>query len=223
MSPQCASSSWIRSRYCMGPSLGIVDASKTNASAGYRHPRQKFEGTGLVEELVQVPALRALNARGAAAFAGTAGEELGGIGYPALELVEATGRDADPAGVAVVDEDRRRAGVEVEVGREAADVPAVAHRPQRQERDQRVLGRVEGREEQRHRLEALELVRPRHEPDGLGVERRWRQVERDSVEGRPVRGRLLLVRDYLLGHRHPAERELEPEPPLDAQRLLDRR
>src|SRR5262252_5648969 len=120
MSPQCASSSLIRSRYCMGPSFGIVDVSTTNGSAGIRHPRQKCEGTGLVEELVQVAALRALDARGASTLAWTAGEELGGVRDPALELVEAAGRDADAAGVAVVDEDGRCARVEVEVGREAA-------------------------------------------------------------------------------------------------------
>ena len=42
-----------------------------------------------------------------------------------------------------------------------------------------------------------------------------------SVE--PSRNRLLLVRDHLLGDRDAAERELQAEPPLDAQRLLDRR
>src|SRR3954470_21979440 len=82
---------------------------------------------------------------------------------------------------------------------------------------------MRGREQERHRLETLELVRPRHEPDGLGVERRRRQVERDGVERRAVRDRLLLVRDDLLRDRHPAEGELEPESPLDAKRLLDRR
>src|SRR5947208_1251505 len=116
MSPQCASSSLIRSRYCMGPSFGIVDVSATNGSVGIRHPGQKCEGTGLVEELVQVAALRTLNARRAPALERAAGKELGGVRDPALELVEAAGRDADAAGVAVVDEDGRCARVEVEVG-----------------------------------------------------------------------------------------------------------
>src|SRR5262245_4241654 len=122
MSPQCASSSWIRSRYCMGPSFGIVDVSTTNGSAGIRHPRQKCEGSGLVEVLVEVPALRALDAGGATVLAGAAGEKLGRVGDPALELVEAAGRDPDSAGVAVVDEDGRRARVEVAVRGEVADV-----------------------------------------------------------------------------------------------------
>src|SRR5438874_10572723 len=119
MSPQCASSSWIKSRYCMGPSFGIVDASKTNESAGIRHPRQKCEGSGLVEELVEVAALRAVDAGRAAALAGTALEQRDRVCHPALELAEAALCDPDAAGVAVVDEDGRRSRVEVEVGREA--------------------------------------------------------------------------------------------------------
>src|SRR5215470_11930424 len=98
MSPQCASSSWIRSRYCMGSLLReSVDVSTTNGSGGIRHPRQEFEGSGLVEELVQVAALRALDARGAAALARAAGEQLDRVCDPALELVEAARRDADAA------------------------------------------------------------------------------------------------------------------------------
>src|SRR5215475_9411954 len=116
MSPHCASSSWIRSRYCMGSLLReSVDVSTTNGSAGIRHPCQKFEGTGLVEELVEVAAFRALDARGAAALARAAGEELHGVGDPSLELVEAAGRNAHAARVAVVDEDRRCTRVQVEI------------------------------------------------------------------------------------------------------------
>src|SRR6478672_11304881 len=104
-----------------------------------QHPVEERERPGLVERLVQVPALRALDARRAAALAWAATEQLRGVGRPALEHVEAALGDADAAGVAVVDEDRRAAGLEVEVRREAADVPAVTHRPQRQQGDQRVL------------------------------------------------------------------------------------
>ena len=50
--------------------------------------------------------------------------------------------DARAAGVAVVHEDRRLAGLRVHRHRHAADVPAVADREQRQQADQRVLGRV---------------------------------------------------------------------------------
>src|SRR3954467_990838 len=90
-----------------------------------RHPRQKCQCSGLVEELVEVAALRALDARRTAALARAAGEELGRVRDPAFELVEAALGDSDSARMAVVDEDGRRAGVEVEVRREAADVPAV--------------------------------------------------------------------------------------------------
>ena len=74
-------------------------------------------------------------------------EEPFGVGHPALELVEPALGDPDAARVPVVDEDRRPAGLEVEIRREPADVPPVAHRPERQHRDQRVLGGVKGAEQ----------------------------------------------------------------------------
>src|SRR5947209_7329300 len=113
--------------------LGIVDIPMTNGLPGIRHPRQERRRALLVEVLVQIAAFRALDAGGAAVLARAALEQAQGVGHPALELVEAALGDADAAGVAVVDEYRRRAGVVVVVRREAADVPAVAHRPQRQD------------------------------------------------------------------------------------------
>ena len=56
---------------------------------------------------------------------------------------EAALAEAGTAGVPVVDEDRRRAGVGVQRGREPAEVPAVAGRQQRQDADRRVLGGVQ--------------------------------------------------------------------------------
>ena len=51
--------------------------------------------------------------------------------------------DAGPAGVAVIDDDRRRVGVR-EVGRrDTADIPTVADREQREDADARVLDRVQ--------------------------------------------------------------------------------
>src|SRR5437868_185707 len=88
------------------------------------HTAQQRECPGLVEELVEIAALGALDARGTAALAGTAGEKLCRVGDPPLELVEAARRDLDAARVSVVDEDRRRSGVEVEVRREAARCPS---------------------------------------------------------------------------------------------------
>ena len=64
-----------------------------------------------------------------------------------VEVLEALARDPDAAGVAVVDEDRRPAGLRVRVRRQPADVPAVAHREQREHGDLRVLGRVQRAEQ----------------------------------------------------------------------------
>src|SRR6478672_11443576 len=97
---------------------------------GSSEPGEERQRTGLVEHVVQVAALGALDARRAAVAARAATDHRGGVRDPALELVEAALGDPDAAGVAVVDEDRGRAGVEMEVRREAADVPAVAHRPE---------------------------------------------------------------------------------------------
>ncbi len=65
--------------------------------------------------------------------------------------------DPDPAGVAVVDEDRRAPRLGVEVGGQPADVPAVAHRDQRQHRDLRVLGRVQRAQQGVHRQDVIEV------------------------------------------------------------------
>ena len=100
------------------------------------------------------------------------------------KILEAALGDPDPAGVAVVDEDRRPAGLRVDVRGEAADVPAVAHRPEREQRDHRVLGGVERAEQAGIALEARELLGLGEVPDGLGLELGLRQLERtrSSVE-----------------------------------------
>ena len=74
-------------------------------------------------------------------------------GHPADQLVRGAhvpGRlgerelgDAGAARVAVVHEDRGVAGLRVQRHRHAADVPAVADREQREQPDERVLGRVD--------------------------------------------------------------------------------
>src|SRR5881398_2546125 len=91
-----------------------------------QHSLEQREGAGLVERLVQVPALRALHAGGTTVLARAAVQQLGRVRDPALERIEAALGDADAARVAVVDKDRRRAGLEMQIRREAADVPAVA-------------------------------------------------------------------------------------------------
>ena len=130
--------------------------------------------------------------------------------------------DPDPARVAVVDEDGRAAGLEVQVRGETADVPAVAHRPERQERDQRVLRRVQGAEQLRHLLDPVEQVVAGAEPDGLGLEGRGRQHERHHGEGRAVADRLPLIGDHLLGDRDATEVKVDPCDARRAQCLLDR-
>src|SRR5919106_3972345 len=136
----------MRSKYCTEPPSVVYD-STTNGSAGNRqlareHPPEEREGAVLVQELVQVAALGGLDAGRAAVGARAPGEQALGVRHPALDLVVAAARDADAARVAVVDEHRRPARLEVQVRREAADVPAVAHGPERQERDHGVLGRL---------------------------------------------------------------------------------
>ena len=92
--------------------------------------------------------------------------------------------DAGAARVAVVHEDRARAGVGMVRGRDAADVPPVARRDQREQADRRVLGGV-GRPRERRRSDP----RPDRAPSAgcahqtaLRLERLRRQVERHDLE-----------------------------------------
>ncbi len=132
----------------------------------------KRDAAGLRERLVEVAALGRLHAGRAARLARALAHEPVGVADQPLEGLEAAAGDPDPAGVAVVDEDRRAAGLLVEVGREPADVPAVAHRQQRQDGDLGVLGGV-----QRAEVVLGQLV-----PERLGGERGARQIQRDQVD-----------------------------------------
>src|SRR3954468_3190974 len=91
---------------------------KTEASQLSPHQAHQLQRAGLVQRFVEVAALGALDAGGAAGFAGALGDQALGVAEQALELVVTALGDPDPAGVAVVDEDRRTAGLEVDVGRE---------------------------------------------------------------------------------------------------------
>src|SRR5688500_13331762 len=103
--------------------------------AAGQHPSHPLDPAALLPVVVEVAALRALHAGRAARLAAALGDEPEGVVDEALEdLVPAT-RDPDSARMTVVDEDRRLAGLVVDVGREPADVPAIAHREQRQDRD----------------------------------------------------------------------------------------
>ena len=110
----------------------------------------------------------------------------------------------------------------MEVRREPADVPAVAHRPERQERDQRVLCRVERPSSFGSSSE------PRSCP-GSGQNRPpwWRgrsaALERNELDPLLGRDRLSLVADDLVGHLDGAEDEVEPEPATGLERANDAR
>ena len=193
-------------------SSGLTPFVTSGTARGRRPARREaaveHARAGLVEHVVQVAALRALDARRAAVGARAAGDHPRRVGDPALELLEAALGDPDAAGVAVVDEDRRPAGLGVEVRREAADVPAVAHRPERQHRDQRVLGRVQ------RRRAASASRRARASCAGSGENQIASvakvvggQLERDELDPLLRGDRLALVADDLLGHLDLAEDE----------------
>src|SRR5690348_9817929 len=101
--------------YCIASLLRVGIDSTTNELPRFRQPPQERHRAVLREMLVQVAALRALDARRAAVVAGAAVEELHRVGDPALELGEPALGDADAAGMAVVDEDRRQTRVLVDV------------------------------------------------------------------------------------------------------------
>ena len=75
-----------------------------------------------MQVFVQVAALGALHAGGAAVVARALADQAVRVADQPLEALQAPPGGADAAGVAVVDEDRRGAGLEVDVGGEAADV-----------------------------------------------------------------------------------------------------
>src|SRR5207249_2412238 len=89
--------------------------ARVRGSSGRQHPPEQPQRTVLVEELVQVAALRALDARGAAVLAGTAREHPRRVAHPLLEDLEASLGDSNAAWVAVVDENRGLAGLVMEV------------------------------------------------------------------------------------------------------------
>src|SRR6059058_5932268 len=112
----------MRSAYFIASSFGVVVLRRTCA-AEIDKPREECQRPLLVEHVVQVPALRALDARGAPVGARAAADQLHRVPHPAFELLEPALGDADAAGVPVVDEDGRPRGLRMDVRREAADVP----------------------------------------------------------------------------------------------------
>src|SRR5579875_3152222 len=112
------------------------------SSAGQLKRAQQRERAALGERFVEVPALRRLHAGGAAVGARAALKQLCCALAELLEALEGGLRQPHATGVAVVEEDRRTAGLRVGVGGEPADVATVAERKQRHDRDLCVLERV---------------------------------------------------------------------------------
>ena len=113
--------------------------------------------------------------------------------------------------MAVVDEDRRDAGLGVGVRRQAADVPAVAHRDQGQHRDLPVLERVQRAEqllarERLRRDQVVQLV-----PQRASAELDRRQVERLEVDHLLILKALALVAEHRLRVHDLAEGERDAE------------
>src|SRR5215213_3865069 len=159
-----------------GPELAPPrGGARSRASGALEHPRHDLERPRLVERLVEVAALRRLHARRAARLARALADEPVRVADERVEADEPLARDPDPAGVTVVDEDRRPPGLGMEVRRQPADVPAVAHRQQRQHRDLRVLGGVQRPEHHLEREVGLEQLVGQRVPERLRGERLRRQ------------------------------------------------
>ena len=124
--------------------------------------------------------------------------------------------------MALVDEHGGKTGLLVHVRRQPADVPAVAHREERQQRDERVLGGMECGDQRRHAVDALEQRVVGREPDALGLEGHFRKLERRRVDHASVCDRLALVADHLLANGDPSHLQLDAGDDPRAQRLDDR-
>ena len=155
-------------------------------------------GTGLVEMLVQVAALRALHARRAAGLARATRQHARGIRDPALETLEAALRQPDTTRVAVVHEDRRASRSGSGRWSRGRRCPSGRTWPRGEKGDQRVLGGVQRPEERRHRLRAGEQILAGAEPDRLRGEGGLRERQRDGLDRGAVGDCLALVGDDLL-------------------------
>ena len=125
--------------------------------------------------------------------------------------------------MAVVDEDRRPSRLGVRVGGQAADVPAVAHREQRQHRDLRVLGRVQRPEQRLQRHARAEHARVELVPQRLGLEVRRGKLERREVDRLVIGGGLALVAQHLLGDADAPERQRHAHHRPAVEQALDPR
>ena len=125
-------------------------------------------------------------------------------GREAFKIMETLARDADSAGVAVVQKDRRRARLPVEFGREAADVPAVAHREERKQGDEAVFGGMQGSQDVGW-LDILKQLLLKRKPQAIGLEGLGGQLQVDNLKHLVVGQLFLLVCDHMFRHQQPAE------------------
>ena len=176
----------------------------------------------LGEWLVEVAALGRLDTGGASTRAGALGNQAVRVGAELLEARERRPRDADAARVRVIDEDRRCARLRVVVGREASDVPAVAHRDQRRHRDLGVLERVQRPEQQLQRKLLLAGACVRLEPQRLRREARGGQLEGVQPEVGVVGKPLALVGEHGLRDAHLPEAHAQPERLTAVEQAHDR-
>ena len=190
---ECSSALRARAMESICPNCGSEPAGRRRATL--RHPprppasirRRSVSAPALSRNSLRLPHFGDWTQEGSPRRTGSrrAGAR---VADPALELVVAALSDPDAARVAVVDEDRRAAGLEVEVRREAADVPAVAHGPERKDGDHRVLRGVQRAEQLRQRSRPSSCSVGGDVPDRLGLERRRGQVEQRRARGSPGRG-----------------------------------
>lgn len=99
-------------------------------------------GGFFVEGLVVITALGALDAARATIVAGALFDQGEGRGEPLLDNAKARLGDPDPAGVGVVDKDRRGTDLGMVRGGDAADVVAITEGKEREQADTGVLDRV---------------------------------------------------------------------------------
>src|SRR3712207_2168855 len=177
---------------------------------------QEAHGSVLAQGLVPVAALGRLYASWASPLARATNYDAQSVAGEGLEGVVAAAGDADPAGVAIVDEDRREPALAVDRGGEAADVRPVAHREEGEKPDHAVFPGVQGPAETLEARSGSAGQRRQRHPEGLRLQDHVRKVEREDPYFPVVRHADLLVVGHGVrrAYQAPVERRPVPELPL---------
>src|SRR5215203_4384890 len=158
---------------------------------------QDGDGPFFAQGFVPVAALGGLDTSWATALAGATGEDAQGVAGHLFKGVVAAFGDANPTGIAVVDEDGRHTRLTVHGDGEPPDVPPVAHREERQQPDKGVLRRVQGAQELDEARLGVTLrsrwQRGQGEPEAACLELRRGQVEGEDAHLMHVGDSYLLV------------------------------